>query len=115
MKSFSQMIWEHLNSVWPNVMPIHPIDISLKNKNITKELLEYTACNQFRVLFNFESNITRSVPLISYIAALPTEKSNSIEYFCVTKTENFFAIPHVSAYIVGGTHIFAWTVLTLTE
>lgn len=96
-------------------MPIHPIDISLKNKNITKELLEYTACNQFRVLFNFESNITRSVPLISYIAALPTEKSNSIEYFCVTKTENFFAIPHVSAYIVGGTHIFAWTVLTLTE
>lgn len=115
MKSFSQMIWEHLNSVWPNVMPIHPIDISLKNKNITKELLEYTACNQFRVLFNFESNITRSVPLISYIAALPTEKSNSIEYFCVTKTENFFAIPHVSAYIVGGTHIFAWTVSTLTE
>lgn len=115
MKSFSQMIWEHLNSVWPNVMPIHPIDISLKNKNITKELLEYTACNQFQVLFNFESNITRSVPLISYIAALPTEKSNSIEYFCVTKTENFFAIPHVSAYIVGGTHIFAWTVLTLTE
>lgn len=96
-------------------MPIHPIDISLKNKNITKELLEYTACNQFQVLFNFESNITRSVPLISYIAALPTEKSNSIEYFCVTKTENFFAIPHVSAYIVGGTHIFAWTVLTLTE
>lgn len=96
-------------------MPIHPIDISLKNKNITKELLEYTACNQFRVLFNFESNITRSVPLISYIAALPTEKSNSIEYFCVTKTENFFAIPHVSAYIVGGTHIFAWTVSTLTE
>lgn len=96
-------------------MPIHPIDISLKNKNITKELLEYTACNQFRVLFNFESNITRSVPLISYIAALSTEKSNSIEYFCVTKTENFFAIPHVSAYIVGGTHIFAWTVLTLTE
>lgn len=96
-------------------MPIHPIDISLKNKNITKELLEYTACNQFQVLFNFESNITRSVPLISYIAALPTEKSNSIEYFCVTKTENCFAIPHVSAYIVGGTHIFAWTVLTLTE
>lgn len=96
-------------------MPIHPIDISLKNKNITKELLEYTACNQFRVLFNFESNITRSVPLISYIAALPTEKSNSIEYFCVTKTENCFAIPHVSAYIVGGTHIFAWTVSTLTE
>lgn len=115
MKSFSQMIWEHLNSVWPNVMPIHPIDISLKNKKNTKELLEYTACNQFQVLFNFESNITRSVPLISYIAALPTEKSNSIEYFCVTKTENFFAIPHVSAYIVGGTHIFAWTVLTLTE
>lgn len=115
MKSFSQMIWEHLNSVWPNVMPIHPIDMLLKNKNITKELLEYTACNQFQVLFNFESNITRSVPLISYIAALPTEKSNSIEYFCVTKTENFFAIPHVSAYIVGGTHIFAWTVLTLTE
>lgn len=96
-------------------MPIHPIDMLLKNKNITKELLEYTACNQFQVLFNFESNITRSVPLISYIAALPTEKSNSIEYFCVTKTENFFAIPHVSAYIVGGTHIFAWTVLTLTE
>lgn len=96
-------------------MPIHPIDISLKNKNITKELLEYTACNQFRVLFNFESNITRSVPLISYIAALSTEKSNSIEYFCVTKTGNCFAIPHVSAYIVGGTHIFAWTVLTLTE
>lgn len=96
-------------------MPIHPIDISLKNKKNTKELLEYTACNQFQVLFNFESNITRSVPLISYIAALPTEKSNSIEYFCVTKTENFFAIPHVSAYIVGGTHIFAWTVLTLTE
>lgn len=96
-------------------MPIHPIDISLKNKKNTKELLEYTACNQFQVLFNFESNITRSVPLISYIAALSTEKSNSIEYFCVTKTENFFAIPHVSAYIVGGTHIFAWTVLTLTE
>lgn len=96
-------------------MPIHPIDISLKNKKNTKELLEYTACNQFQVLFNFESNITRSVPLISYIAALPTEKSNSIEYFCVTKTENCFAIPHVSAYIVGGTHIFAWTVLTLTE
>lgn len=96
-------------------MPIHPIDMLLKNKNITKELLEYTACNQFQVLFNFESNITRSVPLISYIAALSTEKSNSIEYFCVTKTENFFAIPHVSAYIVGGTHIFAWTVLTLTE
>lgn len=104
MKSFSQMIWEHLNSVWPNVMPIHPIDMLLKNKNITKELLEYTACNQFQVLFNFESNITRSVPLISYIAALPTEKSNSIEYFCVTKTENCFAIPHMFLLILSEGH-----------